>query len=650
MPEPTPVRLRVAHSQLSLAAIGAGAANGTQVQQVVYAGHRDQHWRVDIGPDGLGTLTCVHSGRRIDRGTAVAKNGQRVHLWDPLDVPQQRWKFEPTGPRQYRILTPDGRFALDESTVSSKPEGIIHLWSRHDGLNQVWNFDPIEVHAFEVRRRRPDAPILAKVVWHSQEPELVWSGPDDRETLAQLQRYLLLTSMTTPLIYRHESKEDKSRLITTPFSWSDPAHRHLAAMRLTFSQRNQQGFIFQPARVTLLEGERARPVIPPWLVVDSLLRLPKVSRSPDVRCRCGAAYLAGKQRCHRCNGDDPLARLLSIKSYHAYIDNIIATALKSPDTGKEAEVFLQALREFKDHSRTVPQISGSVTSADVIKVLMPHFDRTLRLEHIRGPGMAAMVNEGQHAARQIIRGAAIAAVRIRQLWWPTTRFGIVPSPTATRKLLAECVERDPGIKQQTKAAIGFIATAAALYKPMRKKMDAILHPSVGARVWWWTKLAMTTASAIASFGTSLILKAGVLIFKEVRDQKRYDRFVEALGKGATAVDELFKHQQQRRTAICNATKASQRAIRAHLHAVLIHDYCALDPDGQDALVARAARSAAIDLGPMKFRGLAEAGPKCIYKASAKNAAPITPASRRYLVWVLAAILAAVLIGIIWHYL
>ena len=132
-------RIIARHSGKAMDAAGAGAGNGTQIQQWSYGGGNNQRWTVTDRGGGQYSIIGVQSGRCVDVNNSGTGNGTKVQLWDYFGGANQKFTFTATSGGYYRITpTHATGSCLDVSGVSMSDGAIVHLWTYSGGNNQQW--------------------------------------------------------------------------------------------------------------------------------------------------------------------------------------------------------------------------------------------------------------------------------------------------------------------------------------------------------------------------------------------------------------------------------------------------------------------------------------------------------------------------------
>lgn len=594
------VCIRATNSDMALTA-DQGANNGTKVTLQKYRGEAAQHWRVVAQTDGTSTVTCVCNGLRLDHACPEPSEGGLVHLWEPLGVKQQFWRIETIANRVHRLSSNNGSRNLCESRPSGGTFQSVAVNTPRGEWNQCWQLLPIDSIAFSVQVQKKNSSIVAHVIWQAMEPGIIFSTTCTPDVRQKLKRYLLLCSFTTPLSYQRTTESEKSILRAVPFAWSDAAHAQLSANRLTFEHRNHGNFIFSPVTIPLKEANQAVPVFAPWLQGSLFHQSQPPKCKPSIRCRCGASYAVESVKCPSCMGDDPLGVLSQNQLLQKRIESICADLIREPVKHPKTTELLTSLHRFSRSANNPHSAAAGASQKQIASILQRYFDSLFRVG-ITPQGLKCLTNDGTAAAKHLVAQSIVAAMTVRRGWWPATRGGWVPEPGDIDRITKLCMAKDGEIIQAAKATVSSLTLPVALYKPIRKVMEKQRTAGWAAELWSAIKAGLTISSAIASHGLSLLLKTGMVLFRDHREQQRWTRFVESIARANQSAVNLQGFVQRRTSAIAETHRDLIHGMTHHLVSVLHHDYAVLDADGQDALIGRLAQQWNLPLRPLRPRG------------------------------------------------
>ncbi|MGB3466404.1 MAG: RICIN domain-containing protein [Cyclobacteriaceae bacterium] len=125
---------------------GVSLNNGATIQQWIYTGGDNQHWRVESTGTGEYRLTAIHSGKVLDVVNGATNNNAGLQQWDDFGSSNQRWKIVSTGNNAYRIVSAKSNKSLDISSNSnSNGATLIQNTTRTDAYQQ-WQFIPVSAN------------------------------------------------------------------------------------------------------------------------------------------------------------------------------------------------------------------------------------------------------------------------------------------------------------------------------------------------------------------------------------------------------------------------------------------------------------------------------------------------------------------------
>jgi hypothetical protein len=126
-----------------LDAVGAGTANGTEIDQWPSNSGTNQEWTVTQNSAGYYTITGVGSGKALDIPNSTTWPGTQLDLWTPNSGANQQWVIQPVGDGTYNIQTRSNGDDLDVSGSSTASGAVVDQWPSNGGSNQQWELVPV---------------------------------------------------------------------------------------------------------------------------------------------------------------------------------------------------------------------------------------------------------------------------------------------------------------------------------------------------------------------------------------------------------------------------------------------------------------------------------------------------------------------------
>ncbi|HXU30015.1 MAG TPA: RICIN domain-containing protein [Thermoanaerobaculia bacterium] len=149
------IRSKVSNKCLEVA--GSNTANGTTVDQTTCNGGDNQRWYFDyaaLPPLGVDVrIRGKQSGKVACVARADSANGAPTHLWDFVNVPDQKWRIEDAGQGYYRLKAQHTQKCLDLANGDSAPGAKVQQWDCTAGYNanQLWRIEKVNDDAWRLR-------------------------------------------------------------------------------------------------------------------------------------------------------------------------------------------------------------------------------------------------------------------------------------------------------------------------------------------------------------------------------------------------------------------------------------------------------------------------------------------------------------------
>jgi len=129
------------HSGKALDVVGAGKADGTNVDQWTYGGGSNQLWTITHLGNNQYEILNLNSGKALDAFNWGTTNGTNVAQWGWANGANQTWVVSATASGYYRLTPANAAsMALDVNGASPADGANVQLWSYTGGYNQQWTF------------------------------------------------------------------------------------------------------------------------------------------------------------------------------------------------------------------------------------------------------------------------------------------------------------------------------------------------------------------------------------------------------------------------------------------------------------------------------------------------------------------------------
>jgi len=451
-------------------------------------------------------------------------------------------------------------------------------------------------NCFSVRKSDVPQP-QALVFWRGSDAFII---PRNGEaSLGAIKEYVAYRTISPPSRIERVQKGTDVELRNIPLPLDDFTLAQVVAGKLTFTPLNKNNFLFAPYRADQVEIASAIHLTGDHISGDLFALSNKCSARapqspPNIRCLCLATHSVFSERCSKCGRWNPLGHLWkhSGEKIIAHMSALVSAALPSMDRSlPSADSIVRGSDKYFVAFDAFPVIEEDEEEKQSIRKLLQYFDGLFGVQVIDKTTLEAARELPKEFASTIIADLVTLSVLLRRCWNHTSFSGWLPGGDFTRRLYDGERALFESVVIKVKDVGGAVAIAASMYAPIQDHFKKMLNPSMLSKAYEFFRWFVAGFTAVATFGVSLLLKVGLSIFKEKKQQERYERFIAKL-------DELFNKSKALKDAVDLVRQRKGAVIVEltpqlinHMLILMAHDYAASPHDGRVTLACNLARSA-----------------------------------------------------------
>ena len=356
------------------------------------------------------------------------------------------------------------------------------------------------------------------------------------------------------------------------------------ATKITFSPVNGQNFVatVEENIEAIVSEESAKDPLAANLLLEHTASHPKV-----VSCECGSTYPVFAVRCDLCKRSDPLGNRLAKKgrAFQKKFTKQLASALKV----SASLPGLLAIKSALDRSVDAFEDTAARPTEDddrkvALKKMLDYHKRIFQLECFSAGDIATLKAQLGGCGANIIETLMRTADEARTKWKDSPSAGWKSSTNFSNLLTAtlQHVWSEP-LRLARKSALDLVQCAAAFNKFAVKWQEELEHEF---DLWDAAKWAWRGFRAYITFGVSELIKLGVGLLKNSRDQKAWEQFATKLDSAiqtAKSATQMIEHAFREQDKV--ALQLAENLYR-HLLDILVADYAALPGVDRHAFVVR----------------------------------------------------------------
>jgi hypothetical protein len=379
-----------------------------------------------------------------------------------------------------------------------------------------------------------------------------------------------------------ESSKNGARLIRVkPVDWKQPKSFAKAADRLTYHPANQEKLVFRQMDLdekmmkgALLLGSQ-----------ETRCNLLEVTRNPKPKCSCfcGREYRVDKKICPSCLGENPLGQALGkhgreiSSEIRVRFDKDLQKRMES--TLGEMKTLVKRLKEFSIKTQKAPELPSEGDEKLTARALIRYWESVFNFHGINKKQIESFSHLREKKYAATVLSASIAAGGLRAAWAPSSVCGWMPDKDFQKSVMLQL----GGIWKQpimdVREAYLKIFKAAALYRPIEKSYRNIADRSFLGDLWHSVgKPILIAASAVKTFGATLVLKASIMLMKSEEERQRHETFAAALTDAALSAEKAVVSLVKAERAENVFFSSVSRGFGIHMQNLIFDDYAKASPN------------------------------------------------------------------------
>jgi len=372
-----------------------------------------------------------------------------------------------------------------------------------------------------------------------------------------------------------------------PIDWKHPQALSRVAARLTFHPENREKLVFCQMELADKRMEGAQLLGSREIRCD-LLNVARI-RSPICSCYCGGKYRVDKKICPSCLGDNPLG--IALGNHGRKVSSEIRKRLqkelfnKTDLTLEELNAAVSRLEAFSNKTQKDPHLPSDGDEKETAKALLRYWENIFNFQDIKKDQIKALsrLREKKYAA--LVLTTSRVAGGLRAAWSPSSLGGWMPDEDFQKNAMEQlgAIWKQP--ISDVRDAYFKVFKAAAFYRNIEKSYRRVADRSFLGDLWHSVgKPLLTVATAIKTFGISLVLKAGMMLMKSEKERQLYEAFAAVITEATLSAQKAVHSLARARRAEAAFYEKISKGFEIHTQNLIFEDYAKASPNQQKNLV------------------------------------------------------------------
>ena len=379
-----------------------------------------------------------------------------------------------------------------------------------------------------------------------------------------------------------ESSKNGARLIRVkPVDWKQSKSFAKAADRLTYHPANREKLVFRQMELAekMMEGAQLLGS------QETSCNLLPANRNPTPKCSCicGGEYRVDKKICPSCLGDNPLGQALGkngreiSSEIRVRFDKDLQKRMES--TLGEMKIVVKRLKEFSIKTQNAPDLPSEGDEKQTARALIRYWESVFNFHGINKKQIESFSHLREKKYAATVLSASKVAGGLRAAWAPSSVCGWMPDKDFQKSAMVQL----GGIWKQpimdVREAYLKVFKAAALYRPIEKSYRNIADRSFLGDLWHSVgKPILIVASAVKTFGATLVLKASMMLMKSEKERQRHETFAAALTDAAISAEKAVASLVKAERAETAFFRSVSKGFGIHMQDLICDDYAKAPPN------------------------------------------------------------------------